>query len=58
MEGFINKAEKEALLDILNLQKTAFESVAIVENNFNIPPMSEHLFTRENGFGANYNVSN
>lgn len=43
MEGFINKAAKEDLLDILNLQKKAFESVAIGENNFNISPMTQTL---------------
>lgn len=43
MEGFINKATKEDLIDILNLQKKAFERVAIAESNFNISPMTQTL---------------
>jgi len=40
MEGIIEKALKEDLPDILNLQKKAFEKVAMEENNFNILPMT------------------
>jgi len=43
MEGIIEKALKEDLPDILNLQKKAFEKVAMEENNFNILPMTQTL---------------
>lgn len=41
MEGTIARATKDDLMNILNLQKKAFESVAIRENNFNIQPMNQ-----------------
>ncbi|WP_265443098.1 GNAT family N-acetyltransferase [Acetivibrio straminisolvens] len=43
MEGIIKKATKEDLPDILNLQKKAFERVAMEVNNFNISPMTQTL---------------
>ncbi|HOM02952.1 MAG TPA: GNAT family N-acetyltransferase [Acetivibrio sp.] len=43
MEGFITEALMEDLPDILNLQKKAFERVAMEEDNFNISPMTQTL---------------
>lgn len=39
--GIIEEAGKNDLQEILNLQKKAFESVAIKENNMNIQPMTQ-----------------
>jgi len=43
LEGVFEKATKEDLAQILELQKKAFEPVAIAENNFNIQPMTQTL---------------
>lgn len=39
----IHKATRQDLPDILNLQKTAFEKVALLLDNFNLPPLQQTL---------------
>lgn len=39
----IQEATREDLPDILNLQKSAFAEVALLLNNFNLPPLQQTL---------------